>query len=183
MISDPEDILSNTGVSEKAVNNNKLYCGYLTYFVQQPWSFSSPCAGHQNVDLKQTNCQIFLQKKKKKLILNQQRIWGLQTWQATYKPLHCKGRRALLWKEEEIVRAAVHKEPLVFHWPSSCNKRKGVCLLPLGLCFHHCAWDLPSLVSQLYIIEVLFINKLLFITETSTPVRKDRLAGEKQTEV
>lgn len=65
MISDPEDILSNTGVSEKAVNNNKLYCGYLTYFVQQPWSFSSPCAGHQNVDLKQTDCQIFLQKKKK----------------------------------------------------------------------------------------------------------------------
>ena len=94
MISDPEDILSNTRVSEKAVNNNKLYCGDLTYFAQQPWSFSSPCAGHQNVDLKQTDCQIFLQEKKNSLILNQQRIWGLQAWQATYKPLQLQGKES-----------------------------------------------------------------------------------------
>ena len=56
--------LQTPGLVTEAENNNRLHCGYLTCFAQEPRGFSSPCTGHRDVDIKQIDCQIFLQKKK-----------------------------------------------------------------------------------------------------------------------
>ena len=55
-------------------------------------------------------------------------------------------------EEKEIARAIVNKESMAFHWLNPCEERR--VFLLIGLC--HCGreWELPFLVSRLYLIEV-----------------------------
>ena len=46
------------------------------------------------------------------------------------------------------------KKVLDFHWLNPCQERRGVFLLPLGLSYRHSAWELPLLISELYLSEV-----------------------------
>ena len=46
---------------------------------------------------------------------------------------------------------AVNKEPKAFHWLSRCLERRAV-FLPFGLCYCCRVWELPLLVSGLYLI-------------------------------
>ena len=43
---------------------------------------------------------------------------------------------------------------MTFHWLGPCQERRGVFLLPVGLCCWLKAKRLTLLVSQLYLIEV-----------------------------
>ena len=61
-----------------------------------------------------------------------------------------KIERTLLCREKEVGRATVSKEPLAFHWLSPCQARRGVFLLPVGLCYGHRASEFPLLVSWLF---------------------------------
>ena len=36
---------------------------------------------------------------------------------------------------KEVVRVAVIRESMAFHWLSPCQKRREVFLLPVGLCY------------------------------------------------
>ena len=49
--------------------------------------------------------------------------------------------------------AIVRKNPLLFI-DCSCHKRRGAFRVPVGLCYHCRAWELLSLVSQFYLIDV-----------------------------
>ena len=78
-------------------------------FQSGQWSLSqnsfAHCANHTVilVDLKQIDCQLFLQQKRSEFIQDKQRIavWVLQPWWATGKSLHGKGRRTLLQRGKE----------------------------------------------------------------------------------
>ena len=84
---------------------------------------------------------------------DQQRIAirSLQPWQTICKSPHSKGGELL---EKAVGRAVVNKEFRTFHWLSCCQERSGVFLFPVGCCHHHREWELPLLVSRLYLIDV-----------------------------
>ena len=81
-------------------------------------------------------------------------IRGLQSWQITCKSPHSNGRRIHLERKKEFGKATVNKESMAFYWLSPCQKRRRVILPPVRLCYHHRAWELCLLVSQLYLIDV-----------------------------
>ena len=64
--------------------------------------------------------------------------------------------QVLTWhrKEREIERVLANKELMAFYWLSPCQKRRGLFFILVGLCYCNRAWELPLLVSQLYLIEV-----------------------------
>ena len=64
------------------------------------------------------------------------------------------GRRTLNTDGQRRWEATVSKESTAFHWLSPRQERRGISLLPFGLCSYHSVWDIPLLVSQLYFIEV-----------------------------
>ena len=66
-----------------------------------------------------------------------------------------QGKETLYREEKEVGRAIVNKEIMAFYWLSPWQERRWVFLLPVGLCYHHRTSELPLLVSQLYLIEVL----------------------------
>ena len=50
--------------------------------------------------------------------------------------------------------ASASRGSMASHWLSPCQERRGISLLPFGLCSYHRVWDVPLLVSQLYFTEV-----------------------------
>ena len=78
-------------------------------------------------------------------------LWGLQPCWARNNSLH--GRRSFYRRAKKLGGGAiVNKESMAFHWLSFCQERKEIFLLPVRLCYPYKAWELPLLVSQLYLI-------------------------------
>ena len=49
-----------------------------------------------------------------------------------------KAREEHFYREEkEVGRAIVNKESMTFHWLRACQERRGIFLLPVGLCYGH----------------------------------------------
>lgn len=80
-------------------------------------------------------------------------IWGLQPWWPTYRPSGSSAEGEHFIKEgEEAERPVVNNVSLAFH-PLSLAETEEDSLLPVGLCCHCKPWELPLLVSSLYLIE------------------------------
>ena len=63
-------------------------------------------------------------------------------------------RGHLLRRDKEVGRAIISKTSMNSYWLSPCRERRGVCLLPIGLCCLPGAWELPLLVSGFYLTEL-----------------------------
>ena len=113
------------------------------------------CLSNQwNVDLKKIECQIFLHQRWVYSGSAENCNSGSAPVVSPCKTLHSRRRRMLLYREKEAGRAAVNKESMASYWLRPCQERRGVFLLPLGLCYLHRVWELLLLVSQLCITEV-----------------------------
>ena len=55
---------------------------------------------------------------------------------------------------KEVGKVRVNNESVAFHWLSHCWERRGVRLLPVGLCYCCGAWGFPPLASWIYVVEV-----------------------------
>ena len=147
-----KDVPSNARVSKKSSEpNGAMWVPRLSAPPEVLGIFSSPCKGKKSDDLKQIDCQVFLQQR-----------WvysgsAERRW-ATRKP--CTGRERALSRRGRGRREGCGRQSAAFRWLSPCLERRGV-LLPDGLC--HCcrAGELPVLVSQLYLI--LPINSLHWV--------------------
>ena len=107
-----------------------------------------------NVDLKQRDCQIFLQQRWIYCRSAENCNSGSATMVSHMWGLAGQGKETAFIEEKEVRRAIVNKQSVAFHWLSPCWERRGVFLLPVGLCCPHRVWELPLLVSGLYLIEV-----------------------------
>ena len=94
--------------------------------------FYDHCVGKQNVYLKQIDYKLFLQQKKK--------TWGylgsaenFNLGLTMYKSSQGKGRRMFL-QRRKVGKSAVNCESRIFHWLSPSKERRGVLILPAGLC-------------------------------------------------
>ena len=96
------------------------------------------------VDLKQIDCQIFLQPRW--ICSDHQRIvvWGLQPWGATCKSP--KKKEDHFYRGEgrkDTGRTTVNKEFTAFHWLSPCQERRKVFPHPAGFCYCQRAGERP----------------------------------------
>ena len=99
------------------------------------------------VDLKQIDCQIFLQPRWIYSGSPENCSLGSATVGSHMQVPEGEGRNTFIEGEKEAGRATVNKEFKAFHWLSPCQERRGVILLPLGLRYYHRAQELPLLVS------------------------------------
>ena len=93
------------------------------------------------------------------LIQDQQRIasQALHPWWVEVHPCTSPSRqekKTFYGEGKEGEKAGINKEFVAFHWLSPCQERRGVFLFPVELCYCHTVWELPALVSQLYLTEV-----------------------------
>ena len=58
------------------------------------------------------------------------------------------------YTEKEVGRAVVNKVH-GFSLTESCQEKRKVILVPVELCYHSWTWELPLLVSLIYLTEVL----------------------------
>lgn len=81
------------------------------------WVFTGPCMDCQNIDLKQRNCQIFLQ---------QTYIYSGSAGNCKYQQAMCRAMKGDLSsrEEKEAGRAGVNKENTAFYWLSPCREMK-----------------------------------------------------------
>ena len=109
----------------------------------EPWVFSGPHVGHQNVVLKQT---VGCASSKDGFLWNQQRIaiWVLQSCEPCASPMW-------KWRENSFMEGKRNLEGLEsmdFHWLSPCLEIR-VFLPVIVLCYGHRVRELPFLAPQL----------------------------------
>ena len=69
-----------------------------------------------------------------------------------------KAREEHFYREEKEFRMATVNRVHGFSLAETCQERRGIFLPSVGICYFHRAWELPLLVSQLYLLRFLFIN-------------------------
>ena len=67
-------------------------------------------------------------------------------------PQDMRRKKNITERKKEIVRTTVNRVYGLSSAESLPRSKRG--LLPVGLCYHHRAWEPPLLVSQLYLIVV-----------------------------
>ena len=91
---------------------------------------------HNNVDMKQTDCKMFIQQRWDEQSVA---LWSMQPWRAKWKFPGDEGRRTLLQSGKEVGRAVGKKQ--AFHVESFAGRRE-VFLLLLGFCSYDRLWEL-----------------------------------------
>ena len=121
------------GYVSQAVTNNGLDCEYWTCLCSSALELSGilsgPCMCHQNVDLKQIDCCVFLQQWQAYLGLAESCNSGYKPWRATCKSSYAK-EGEIFCREKKTVFFLVSKESIAFHWLSHCTERR--VFFPLG---------------------------------------------------
>ena len=64
-------------------------------------------------------------------------------------PCTARRREHFYGRENKVVRAIVNKKFMAFHWLTTCQERRGILILLVGLLYCFRAWKFPLLVSQL----------------------------------
>ena len=110
------------------------------------WVCTGPCIDHQNIDLKQRDCQIFLQ---------QAYIYSGSAGNCKYQQAMCRTMKGNLFsrEEKEAGRAGLNKENMAFYWLSPCQEKKGLFFL-LGLCYCCRVWECLLWCPGWVLIEV-----------------------------
>ena len=64
-------------------------------------------------------------------------------------PCTARRREHFYGRENKVVRVIVNKKFMAFHWLNTCQERRGILILLIGLCYCFRAWKFPLLVSRL----------------------------------
>ena len=111
------------------------------------------------IGLKLISCQIFLQQRWVYFRPLENCKFGVRNYnKACTSPYRIREDKFFYRGEKNIGRVIANKNSMAFYQLSTLPGK--TCLLPGGLCYHHKAWELPLLVSQLYLIEVSVMNFL-----------------------
>ena len=102
---------------------------------------------YSSADLKQTNCQVFLQQRWVYSGSAENCNWGPTNVIAMCKFPHSKGRKSFYREEKEVGGARVIEEPVASHWLSP-HQEKNPSSSYWDLLWHG-TWVLPLLVSRL----------------------------------
>ena len=131
--------------------------------------------GHQNIDLKQIDCQIFLQKRWV-YSYNRQLQFQVCSHGEPHESLAWQGKdNSFIEGKKKVERAMVNKNFVAFHWLSSCQEKRGVFLLPSGLCYFLMGAPLSGLLTLLKrFLSIIFIY-LFFLHKTNNSLDRGSL--------
>ena len=112
-----------------------------------------------SVDLKQIDCHIFLQQRWVYLGSTENCNSASTTIvRCVQIPLVTREKEHFLQRWKWSWEGYINKEPMAFHWLSPCWEKGGTFLLPVELSYCHRVWELPILVSQIFLIRFLFVH-------------------------
>ena len=151
--------LQTPGSVKKSVSAQVQLVDASTYLLTRVVESSHPHTGHQNIDLSQTDFQLFLQHpppKKGQVYSEWAENWNsifCNHGELTFKSPHGKWRRMLSLRRKSTWEGKLSEESMTFHWLSLCQERREIFFFPFG---STAVTDVkaPSLAPWLYLIEV-----------------------------
>ena len=111
------------------------------------------------MDLKHIDCQVFLQQRWVFWVYCRELQFRVCNLCSLCGSLPRPGKEHCFIERKRSLRALMNKEFMGFHWLSPCQERRAF----FGALLFYRVGELPLLVSQLHLIDFLFINFFSFI--------------------